>query len=519
MTPGPHRLWSLVLAVAPIAGGGCAGEDPPELPLVEDEVEEQANPFGLINVLETPEHAEVHAVFAPTLPTTGVIDGLAWLGVGDSGNGYWVPPSEPGELVAVSDLEPAHSWIDDEYLDVGEQVEVGDVAATRVQGWVDPDGFAGDELIYYRDEGAHTPGDLGTINHIGFSWPGGVDVDAESRPGIVDRVEAMALTSHEPDQVAFWFEDDDVELVWEAGSLGEVTVTVLGDLRWLQARVPEGSTSFTLPAASLQGAVLDTAEIRVGRALREVVNAAGSSIHYRYVREQRLTLERSGPISASPGTVRLDTLVELAVTHHDGTFVAGETEFDLGPGIQVLSVEVEPNGVTASVRIAVNPDAGTGPRDISVTTPHGTRISERALRVLLPTADTCAEAFTLPGPGTYHGRLDGLSDDHSDPSSCTGYPAEGPDSFFRLAIADSELMAATLHYPEVDAVIYLAADCPDLDQPLACADGGGLSAAETLSYTPMPGEGGEFVLVADVFGALDSPPEMGYELVVELLGP
>ncbi len=514
----PYRLL-LALGIAIAVLGGCPAEDPPELPVDEIAPEGLPIPFGLLNVLETPDHAEVHAVFAATLPTTGVIDGLSWLGVGDLANGYWMSPEEPGELVPVSQLECPFPWIDDLYLDVGEQVEVGGIVASRVQGWTDPDGFSDDGLIYYRDEGGHLPGELGTINHVGFSWPGGEDVDAESRPGIVDRIDAMELSSHVHGQAVQWFEDDDVVLEWVAAAGGEVTVSVLGDRRWFHARVPEGDSSITLPSALLLDAVLDAAEIRVGRSVREVVDAAGSEIHYRYTREQRLSLQRTGPLSAAPDVVRLDALVELTVTHHDGTFEAGDTTFDLGPGIQVLSTEVQPDGETAAVRIEVAPEAGTGPRDLSVTTPDGTRISERAIRVLLPRADACADAFTLPGPGTYHGRLDGLADDHSDTSACTGYAAEGPDSFFRLAIAGGELMAATLHYPEVDAVVYLAGDCAALGQPLACADAGGLSAAETLSFTPLPDEGGEFVLVADVFGALDSPPDMDYELVVELLGP
>ncbi len=509
----PLATATLALVVA----AGCGQGPPPEPEGDDDVTEDLPHRFGLLNVVETAGSAEVHAVFSAALPETGVIDGLAWIGVGDPGHGYWIPPGDPGELVPVADLEAAFFWPDDRYLDVGELIEVGGVTAPRIQGWTDPDGFEGDGLIYYRDEGGHPPGELGTLQHVGFGWPGSADVAGESRPGAVQRIDALELTSHDADQVLLWYEDDDVELSWSEGAGGEVWVTVLGDLGWLQARVVAGD-AFDVLAAILREAIEERAEIRVGRVAREVVPAAHGEIVYHYAREQRLTVQRSGALSVSPGTVRLDQELDLVVNRHDGTFVEGATEFDLGPGIQVLATQID-DGTTATLRIAVEAGAATGLRDVSASTPDGSVNSARALRVLLPEADTCVTAFTLPGPGTYHGRLGGLVDDHPDPSACTGYPAGGPDAVFGIQVDDGVFMAATLHYPEVDSVLYMAPDCDGLIQPVACSDAGGLNAAETFSYSPLPGEGGSFLLVADSIGDLDEPPDVDFELVFELLGP
>jgi hypothetical protein len=507
------------IALACLALVACVEEPPPEIPTVEPVADELPALFGSIHVLETEQLATVHGVFARDQPTAGPIDGLAWIGVGDPRDGYWAPPVVADELEPVADLVPAGFWGDDRYFDVGEELAVGGIVAPRVQGWTDPDGFADDGLIYYRDEGGYGPGELGTINHVGFSWSGGADVTAETRPGAVTRVDALVLTSHDPDQPVAWFDEDDLEISWEEGAGGEVWVTLLGDIRWFQARIEDG-TSLSLPAAVLRDAILVSGELRVGRTVLEEVSAAGEKVAYRYTREQRLDVQRTGALAVSPGTVHLGGEVELLLSHLDGGAFGPDTTFDLGPGIQLLSATVEGGqGSVATVRVLVSSAAATGLRDVAATTAGQTTVSERALRVLLPPADSCGDAFELPGPGTYHGRLEGLSDDASDPSACTGFAAAGPDSMFLLGVADGELMAATLHYPEVDAVLYLAEDCGQLGQPVACADAGGLSVAETLSHTPLPGEGGTFVLVVDAFGPPPADLDVDFELVVELLTP
>jgi hypothetical protein len=517
--PRPRGPATPLAVLACLALAACDGEPPPEIPTVEPTTEELPALFGSIQVVETGDLATVHAIFARDLPTAGPIDGLAWVGVGDPRDGYWAPPEATGELVPVADLVPAGFWGDDRYYDVGEELTVGDIVAPRVQGWTDPDGFTDDGLIYYRDEGGHGPGELGTINHVGFTWSGGTDVEAEARPGAVTRVDALELTSHDPDLMVAWFDEEDLEVAWEDGAGGEVWVTLLGDARWLQARVEDG-TSLVLPAAVLRDAIEVSGELRIGRTVLEEVSAAGKKIAYRYTREQRLDIQRTGALAVSPGIVHLEGEIDLLLSHLDGGSFGPDTTFDLGPGIQALAVDVEGGqGPDATVRVLVSADAATGLRDVAATTSGQTTASEQALRVLLPPADGCGDAFGLPGPGTYHGRLAGLVDDASDPSACTGFAAAGPDSMFLLDVTDGELMAATLHYPEVDAVLYLSEDCGQLAQPVACADAGGLSAAETLSHTPLPGEGGTFVLVVDAFGPPPGDLDQDFELVVELLTP
>ena len=466
-------------------------------------------------MVESGDSAEVHAVFARQMPGTGVIDGLAWLGLGDLGNGYWRPPDILDELVAVSDLEVDLSWVDDRYYDVGTQVTVSQVSSERMDDWEDPDGFTDGRLLYYRDPGDVGAGQLGTLDSIGFSWPGGEDVPAETRPGAVQRVEAIELSSHDPAISHVWYEGTDLELVWNGAEEGEVWITVLGDLQWLQARLSGGPT-FTIPADVLAEAVLDDVEVRVTRTALEEATAGPGTVLYRHAREQRLSFERSGPLWSTPSRIDLGTTVDLMVVYHTGVFVEGATTFDLGEGVTVDSVAIPGGeGPTAEVRVTVQTDAPTGDHDLVAVIEGETVLSERMVVVYLPPADTCEEAFTLPGPDTYHGELTGLNDDYSDPSACTGYLAEGPDSVYAVEIADDQVFSTTLSYPNADVVLYLAGGCEGMSQPLACSDVGGLNVAEFLSYAPLSGEGGTYYLVVDGYGELAEEAVDGYSLFVD----
>jgi len=506
------------VAAAFLLCAGCGSDEPaPEIPSdptpADHEVE---GVFGLINVLVAGTSAEVHAVFAEQLASTGVIDGLAFLGLGDAGNGYWIPPDVPDVLVDVSTLQTDLLWNDDRYYDVGESVTVVDVKAYRVEGGDDPDGFDTAGLVYYRDDGSASPGQLGSIESIGFLWPGGDDVEGVARPGALERAEALELTSHDPDEAQTWFEGSDVELTWNDAENGQVLVTVLGDEAWLQAAISAGS-HFTLSAEVLETAVTDRFEVRVSRTVAPTVDAGPGRVIYRHTSEQRLSFQRSGVLSIEPSVAYLDTTATVEVTHHAGSFVDGETVFDLGAGVTVEAATVaDGEGPVATLDITVAADAESGAHDVAATTDGTTDVSERMFDVLLPPTDTCEDAFELPSQGLYYGDLTGLADDYSDPSACTGYPAVGPDAVYRLDVPDDRLLSATLYYQEADAVLYLVDDCGAMSEPVACSDIGGINTAEFVVHAPAEGEGGEFYLVVDSFGALPNDAVYGYSLSVSL---
>ena len=506
------------LVTSLVLGPGCGPDAPvPEFP--EDptpDVHQVDGVFGLINVVTTGTTAEVHAVFAERLPTTGVLDGLAWLAAGDLGSGYWMPPDVPDVLVEVSTLQTDLQWIEDRYYDVGPTLTVVDVQAERVDGADDPDGFGARGLVYYRDDGTATPGQLGVLDSIGFVWPGGDDVEGVARPGALERADALEVTSHDPVEPQRWFDGDDVELAWSDGENGQVLITLLGDERWYQSAISAG-TRFTLPGEILDEAVTDRFEVRVSRTVAPVVDAGPGRVVYRYTAEQRLVFERSGVMSVEPSFVYLDTTAALTVTRHDGVFVEGETTFDLGDGVVVDSARVlDGEGPVAELEVTVSEDAAPGRHDIWATTGEEAVVSERVLDVWLPPTDTCDEAFELPAQGLYYGDLSGLVDDYSDPSACTGYPAEGPDAVYRLQVPDDRLLSATLYYENADAVLYLVDACGAMSAPVACSDIGGLNTAEFVTYAPAPGDGGEYYLVVDSFGALPLEAEFGYSLSVYL---
>ncbi len=507
----------MLLAVLALSLGGCGPDEPvpafPSDPTPDDHQVDGV--FGLVNVITAGTEAEVHAVFAEQLPSTGVLDGLAWLGTGDLGNGYWIPPDVPDVLVEVSAMQSELQWIEDRYYDVGPTLTVVDIQAERVEETDDPDGFGGG-LVYYRDDGTASPGQLGVLDSIGFVWPGGDDVEGVARPGVLERADALEVTSHDPLEPQAWFDGDDVELSWSDGENGQVLITLLGDDRWYQAAISAGN-QFTLPAEILDAAVTDRFEVRVSRTVAPVVDAGPGRLVYRYTAEQRLIFERSGVMTVEPPSVYLDTSAQLVVTHLDGVFVEGETSFDLGDGVTVDSVRViDGEGPVAELEVTVSADAASGEHDLWATTGDEAVVSERVLDVFLPPTDTCEEAFELPAQGMYYGELTGLVDDYSDPSACTGYPAEGPDAVYRLQVPDDRLLSATLYYENADAVLYLVNACDAMDAPVACSDIGGINTAEFVVHAPEPGEGGEYYLVVDSFGALPVEAEFGYSLSVYL---
>jgi hypothetical protein len=450
------------------------------------------------------------------MPSSGVIDGLAWLGAGDLENGYWLPPDVPDVLVEVSSLRTELQWTEDRYYDVGPTLTVVDVQAERVDEAADPDGFETGGLVYYRDDGTASSGQLGVMGSIGFVWPGGEDVEGVARPGALERADALEVTSHDPLDVHRWFDGEDVELTWSAGESGQVLITLLGDERWYQAAISAG-TQFVVPAEILDEAVTDRFEIRVSRTVAPVVDAGPGRVTYRHTAEQRLNFERTGVMTVAPAFAYLDTSTLLTVTRHDGVFVEGETLFDLGDGIVVDSTRVlDGDGSVAELEVSVSADAVPGEHDLWATTGEEAAVSERVLAVLLPPTDSCEDAFELPAQGLYFGDLIGLVDDYSDPSACTGYPAEGPDAVYRLQVPDDRLLSATLYYENADAVLYLVDSCDSMAEPLACSDIGGINTAEFVTHAPGTGEGGEYFLVVDSFGTLPVDAEFGYSLSVYL---
>ena len=452
-------------------------------------------------------------MFSRLAPGLDLVDGLAWLGAVDPALGYWAVPDTTDELLDVADLEVELVWTEDRFFDVGDAVDLGGIVAPRIDSWIDPDGFLDDQLVFYRSDGSAGTGF--PAGDVGLSWPGGVDVEAAAIEAAVEGVDAVELTSHDPAISQLWYEGTDLEIGWIGDGRGELWLTVLGDEAWLAARLTQGD-GFTLPSETLAAVVHDAFDVRVARSTMREVEVEEGTVVVRATREQRLSFQRSGVLTAVPDVIHLDSSVELQVVHHDGVFDDGATLFDLGDGVVVDSVEVPGGGAdTAILQVTVEPGASTGDRDLTAIIGGETVVSERMLTVHLPPSETCEAAFALPGAATYHGDLRGLDDDYSDPSDCTGFPAEGPDSVYAVEVGDDEILSATMFYPEGDAILYLAASCDSVEQPVACSDTGGENVAEFFSHAPSVGAGGTFYLVVDTYGPLPDDATDGYSLHVE----
>ncbi len=496
-----------------ILGTGCPQGPPPSLPDGGPDEPTIEGTFGLLNLVEAGDTAELHAVFARDLPSSGIIDGTAWLGVANLENGFWRVPEVSDEMVPVAELESDWTWSEDEFYDVGEFVAVGEATATRREGWSDQD-WAGESLVYYLDDGLDSS-EPGFDGPLGVSWPGGADVEAVDASAQVAPLEPLAVTSHDPQIVSPWFEGTDLELEWDTGD-GEIWITLLGDQRWFTTR--SGGGTFTVPAHILDEAALDTFEVRVSRTRLDTVAVGPGALAYRTTREERLAFERLGTITLTPDVLHLGSQVTAEAVHHDGVFVDGATTFDLGEGVVVESVTLpDGTGPLAQLQLTVSGDAPTGQRPLTVTIDGDQSTVERAFEVLLPPAETCEESYLITG-GNYHGNVAGQSDDYSDPSACTGHAAEGPDAVYALEIGENTLMAATLHIPGADAVLYLIDDCEHAATPVVCADIGGQNLPESLSHAPLAGEGGVFYLVVDSSGALPAESDGGFILDVEIFG-
>ena len=502
----------MMVASVTLASVACGPDEPaPALPDDDDTGTVVEGRFGMVNLVETAAGTQAHAVFSQRAPSLDLIDGLAWLGAVDPAFGYWVVQDTMDQLLPVAEFEVELAWTEDLYYDVGEAVSLGGIVAPRVDDWTDPDGFHDANLVFYRsDDVAVFP-----VGDVDLSWPGGVDVEAVAVEAVVEEVDGVELTSHDPAGQQMWYEGTDLHIGWVGGSGGEVWLTLLGDESWLAARISQDD-NFTLPSDVLSGAARDGFDIRVARtAAREVAVGPGSVV-VRTTREQRLSFQRSGVLTVVPDVVHLDTAAELQIVHHDGTFIEGTTTFDLGEGVVVGSVEVPGGeGDTANLQVTVETTALTGERDVTAVIGGETVVSERMLTVHLPPAETCEEAFALPEPKTYHGDLRGLDDDYSDPSACTGFPAEGPDAVYAIEVADDEILTCTMFYPDGDSILYLAAGCDSVEQPVACSDSGGLNVAEFFSFAPSVGAGGTYYLIADTYGEPSEDATEGYSLYIE----
>ena len=173
------------MAVLVIGVAGCRRDPPPPLPSDDDagddgvaDDDDAGGAFGLIHVHDDGDRTAVHGVFARDLPDTGILDGVAALGVADPGLGYWAPPATTGEMVPVAELEVPWSWLEDRFFDAGDALTVAGVPAARLDAWVDPDGFVVEEAIVYVGEG---PADALEQFDPAGTWPGADSFRSRSR--------------------------------------------------------------------------------------------------------------------------------------------------------------------------------------------------------------------------------------------------------------------------------------------------------------------------------------------------
>ncbi len=515
----PRAAPAALTAASLLAVAGCGGAPPPALPDPGGEGGSPTGLVGLIHVIAAGEGAELHAVFAAALPSTGVIDPVAALGEADAGCGYWTAPRDPGTMVEVAALDPGWVWTSETFYDAGESLWVGDLLAHRVTTWSDADWSVDGDLVLYRDDGDATSDALAPGAGLDLGWSGGADLAAAVCEGAATLPAAPILVTPAADGGEIrWIRDHALDLAWDVDGEerdgDEAWITVLGDARWLQGLA--SGREMSVPAAAMAEAVRDGGELRLARtALRELQVGPGSVL-VRTTREVRLPIVPVGVLEVVPPVLELGSTAALEVTNHGGAFEDGQTEFDLGEGVVVVSAEVPGgSGTLARLEVVVADDAATGPRTVAATTAGESVVSEAAVEVLLPAADRCEDAFTLARDGLFHGDLAGLADDYDDPSSCTGLPAAGPDAVFAVEVVAGQVISATLDVPEGDASLYLVAACDQAQLPLACADLGGIGAAESLSLVVEEGLPGTLLLFVDLFNELAPEASGAYTLQVE----
>jgi hypothetical protein len=111
--------------------------------------------------------------------------------------------------------------------------------------------------------------------------------------------------------------------------------------------------------------------------------------------------------------------------------------------------------------------------------------------------DTGADAGFVSASTTLQGSTNGLANDYTDPSSCTGYMAQSSDGVYAIDLTLGQVLTADLTYDSggPDAVIYISASSVSPD--LSCLSGADSNVDETESLWFVAPASGTYYLVVD----------------------
>ena len=186
-------------------------------------------------------------------------------------------------------------------------------------------------------------------------------------------------------------------------------------------------------------------------------------------------------IAVSDGTIDFGTLAT-------GTTITG--------GTQPL-LTVAPNAqLSGAAALVLSVDADGHVYDLEIPLPVAADIGE-----------TTADAPLLTTATTVHGDTTSMVDDYDDPSSCTGWPADGYDAVVAVQLSAGQILSVLLEYAPgtQDAVVYISdnAAFPDL-ACLAGRDDNYDDPAEFMVFTAP--STGEYYVIADGYYAHEGGP-------------
>ncbi len=447
--------------------------------------------FVLLNIGEDRDYLEstwFHGVLSPDTEWTEPVDPMGYLARQGYEtfmiHNYWRLP-EVGESLPTDsdevDFDPAATTT----LDGGERVLAGDdweAYLTELDDGV---------LVYESDaEDAPPTGAFDGGGVVALELDGGPDVDAQVALGDVLVPAPLELLGDlDPTGLHVVEPTDDIVISWTPSGDPDATVviTAYGDSWGTIWHVLDDDGELTMTADEVQDFGGDFVRVKAARMITSEVETTAGVIQVRAIAESWLSFQQVETLGFFPQMGLTGTQMSLEVYRVTGEFVEGETTLDLGEGIFVDSVEVEPGGQVARAALIVDEDAETGPADLIVTTGEEVLEGPQPFMVYHPIADNdeCEDAYIGPSlrPGFHYGTAEALSDTWNDGEGCPQYMIDVPgrDSFHRVDLQGGQMLSVTAGWWLGDMAMGLFDECGG--ELLECEDFSIGEDYEFLEYT------------------------------------
>ncbi|MGK0361561.1 MAG: hypothetical protein ACI9U2_003879 [Bradymonadia bacterium] len=411
------------------------------------------------------------AVFSPALLELNLQNPLGYLfSFNLSTVGIAVGAFEVADVGEFTQLAPdlgIEGLSDFDFLDAGNAVLIGDDLVLNAHDETIESDAAWlyeslvDDGVYFAERYAEAPLDL----YIA----GGADVPEMTLPGAVSMPEPLVITSHNIGEIMPLRYGVPLTLSWAPSADPDDTVLVVAETEFdgvalhLDDALGQIDLGDALARLDLSKSAVDAISI-IRRRVSQVATEAGTiqvSTHARQV----LLPEPVGPATVTPRVVDRGAVVALKVAWWDGV-LAENTTVDLGPGIIVLTQEIDQSGHILRLQVAVADDAILGSRPVSIQADGVVRVALIDTLFVadeLPMAGECYDAEEEPAlqPGTYRGSLAGLTDSAYDVEDCLQRPHEGADQAMPIELRAGEILIARVIDSTSLYGLYLIDDCDD----------------------------------------------------------